>query len=107
MATYWDAHLAGDDHPRRDAPYPDTPGHTREVLSTGHALQFAHLLSPANRAGDLKELLVAVSATIIGVNVGGGEVWGCEVHVKVSQLAALHFDAEMQDSSFNIYLIEI
>ena len=68
-------------------------------LSTGHVLHFAHLLPPANRAGGPQELCVSVRAAIIGVNVGGGEVWGCEVHVKVSQLTTLHFNAEMQDSS--------
>ena len=77
-----------------------------EGPSTGHVLQFAHLLSPANRAGGLQELVIAPSAAIVGVNVGGGEVWGCEVHVKVSQLAAFHFDAEMQDGSFDIYFSE-
>ena len=106
MLTYCDAHLAGDDHPGWDAPYPHTAGHTRVGPSTGHALQFAHLLPPANRAGGLKEQPVAARAAIIGVNVGGGEVWGCEVHVKVSQLATLHFDAEMQDGSFNIHFSE-
>ena len=72
-------------------------------LSTAHVLQFAHLLPPANRAGGQQESLVTVSAAIVGVNVGGGEVWGCEIHVKVSQLSALHFDAKMQDGSLNIY----
>ena len=93
MLPYCDADLAGDDHPGGDAPYPHTPGHIRLGPSTGHVLHFAHLLSPANWAGGHQEPLVAVSAAIIGVNVGRREVWGCEVHVKVSKLSTLHFDA--------------
>ena len=103
MLTYCDAHLAGDDHPGWDAPYPHTAGHTRVEPSTGRVLQFIPLLPPANRTGGHQEPLVVVRAAIIGVDVGGGEVWCCEVHVKVSQLSTFHFDAEMQDGSLNIY----
>ena len=71
MLAYCDADLAGDDHPGGDAPDPHTPAHTRHGPSTGHVLQFAYLLPPANRAGGLQEPLVADNAAIIGVNVGG------------------------------------
>ena len=101
MLLYCDADLTWDDHPGGDAADPNTPGHTRLTPSTSHVLQFAHLLPPANWAGGLQEPLVAANAAIIGVNIGRQEVWGCEVHVKVSQLASLHFLAEMQDGSFN------
>ena len=104
MLAYCDADLTGDDHPGGDAPDPHTAGRTRVGPSTGHVLHFAYLLPPANRAGGHQESRVAVSAAIIGVNVDGGEVWGCEVHVKVSQLSILHLDAEMQDGSFIIFI---
>ena len=70
MSAYLDAHLAGSDDPGGYAAYPHTPGHIR-ASSTGHFLQFAQLLPPAHRAGGAQEGPVAVSAAIVGVNVGG------------------------------------
>ena len=63
------ADLAGNDDTGRYAADPHTAAHIRSVLSTLHALKFAHLLPPANRAGVLQIFFVAFSASIIGPNV--------------------------------------
>ena len=72
MLAYLDVHLAGNDDPGGYAAYPHTPGHIM-AANTGHVLQFAQLLPPAHRAGGEQEGPVAVSAAIIGVNVGGAQ----------------------------------
>ena len=105
MLIYWDAHLAGDDHPGWDAPYPHTAGHTRSSLSTGHALQFAHLLPPANRAGGPQEPLVAVSAAIVGVNVGGLQGWTAQVHVQIEGWAILLLEAEVENCTYKCIFV--
>ena len=81
------ADLAGNDDTGRYAADPHTAAHTRIILSTGHILKFTHLLPPANRAGVLQIVSVAVITSIIGVNVRCGEVGGCQVHVKILQLS--------------------
>ena len=63
------ADLAGNDDTRRYAADPHTAAHTRSVLSTGHVLNFAHLLPPANRASAQQIFCVAFRASIIGPNV--------------------------------------
>ena len=63
------ADLAGNDDTGRYAADPHTAAHIRSVLSTLHALKFAHLLPPANRASAPQIFLVAFSASIIGPNV--------------------------------------
>ena len=97
MLTYCDAHLAGDDHPGWDAPYPYTAGHIRDTPSTGHVLQFAHLLPPAHRAGGEQEVRVADSAAIVGVNVGGAQWGAAQVHVQIEGGAILLSKAEVED----------
>ena len=51
MINLFTTDLAGNDDTRRYAADPHTAAHTRSSLSTLHALKFAHLLPPANRAG--------------------------------------------------------
>ena len=87
MVKLFSADLAGNDDTRRYAADPHTAAHTSIGLSTGHALKFAHLLPPANRAGVPEIPPVAVITSIIGVNVRCGEVGGCQVHVKIPQLS--------------------
>ena len=87
MIKIFSADLAGNDDTRRYAADPHTAAHTRSSPSTDHVLKFAHLLPPANRAGVPEIFSVAVSITIIGVNVRCGEVGGCQVHVEISQLS--------------------
>ena len=90
-------HLAGNDDPGGYAAYPHTPGHSRVAPSTGHVLQFAHLLPPAHRVGGEQESPIAVSAAIVGVNVGGAQRGAAQVHVQIEGGAILLSEAEVEN----------
>ena len=68
--------------------------------STGHVLQFAQLLPPAHRAGGAQEVRVAVSAAIIGVNVGGAQRGAAQVHVQIEGGAILLSEAEVENCTY-------
>ena len=99
MLAYLDVHLAGNDDPGGYAAYPHTPGHTRVGPSTGHVLQFAQLLPPAHRAEGAQEVLVAPSASIVGVNVGGPQRGAAQVHVQIEGGVILLSEAEVENST--------